>query len=95
VAKGSDYLFANDKDSEHWWPYGCYYAAPAQYMIGGDTWRRWYGQMKTRLMTTVLKDGDMSYWNEKRSQSLGAMYDTAVFITILAMPYHYIPLYQR
>ena len=95
VMKGSDYLFANNKDSAEWWPYGCYYAAPAEYMIGGDTWRRWYAQMKTRLMSTVLKDGDMSYWDEKRSQRLGAVYDTSVFITVLAMPYHYIPLYQR
>ena len=95
VMKGSEYLFAHDKDTEEWWPYGCYYAAPAQYMIGGNTWERWYQQMKTRLTATVLKDGDMSYWDEKRGQRLGAIYDTAVFVTILAMPYHYIPLYQR
>ena len=93
--KGSDYLFANDNDRQEWWPYGCYYAAPAQYMIGGDVWQRWYGGMKTRLMSTVIKEGDMSYWNERRSQRLGPIYDTAVFVTILAMPYHYIPLYQR
>ena len=95
VMKGSDYLFTTNKDNAEWWPYGCYYAAPAQYMIGGDTWRRWYGQMKTRLAATMLKQGDTNYWNETRSQRLGPVYDTAVFVTILAMPYHYIPLYQR
>ena len=95
VMKGSDYLFAHGDDGQEWWPYGCYYAAPAQYMIGGDVWRRWYGQMKTRLLSTVIRQGDMTYWDEKRSQRLGPIYDTSVFITILAMPYHYIPLYQR
>ena len=95
VAMGSDYLFANNQDSQQWWPYGCYYAAPAQYMIGGDVWKRWYGAMKTRLLSTVIREGDMAHWDEMRSRNLGALYDTAVFVTILAMPYHYIPLYQR
>jgi hypothetical protein len=95
IMKGSDYLFAHGDEGQQWWPYGCYYAAPAQYMIGGDTWRRWYDEMKTRLLSTVIRQGDASYWDEKRSQRLGPIYDTAVFITILAMPYHYIPLYQR
>jgi hypothetical protein len=95
IVRGSDYLFANDKETQQWWPYGCYYAAPAQYMIGGDTWKRWYGEMKTKLLATVTRDGDMDYWDEKRSQRLGPIYDTSVFVTILAMPYHYIPLYQR
>jgi len=95
VAKGSDYLFANDNESQEWWPYGCYYAAPAQYMIGGDVWRRWYGEMKTKLLSSVITVGDLSYWDEKRSRKLGPVYDTAVFVTVLAMPFHYIPLYQR
>jgi hypothetical protein len=95
ILHGSDYLFAHGDEGQEWWPYGCYYAAPAQYMIGGDTWRRWYDEMKTRLLSTVIRQGDTSYWDQRRSQRLGPIYDTAVFITILAMPYHYIPLYQR
>jgi hypothetical protein len=95
VMKGSDYLFANGDDKEGWWPYGCYYATPAEYMIGGDNWRRWYEQTKTRLLSTVIKNGETSYWDEKRSQKLGPIYETAVFVTVLAMPYHYVPLYQR
>jgi prenyltransferase beta subunit len=94
VAKGSDYLFAHGDEAQQWWPYGCYYAAPAEYMIGGDAWRHWYDEMKTRLLPAVIRQGDEAYWDEKRSQ-LGPIYDTAVFTTILAMPYHYIPLYQR
>ena len=95
VMKGSDYLFEHGDDTQEWWPYGCYYAAPAQYMIGGDVWARWYAQMKTRLLATVIREGNTDHWDEKRSHMLGPIYDTAVFVTILAMPDHYIPLYQR
>lgn len=95
VGRGSDYLFAHGDETEKWWPYGCYYAAPAEYMIGGDSWRRWYARMKARFASTVIREGDADHWDEKRSAQLGPIYDTAVFVTILAMPYHYIPLYQR
>jgi len=95
VGKGSDYLFANDDENAEWWAYGCYYAAPAEYMIGGDNWGRWYGLMKTVLLGSVVRSGELCYWDEKRSQKLGPNYETAVFVTVLAMPYHYLPLYQR
>jgi len=95
VAKGSDYLFDNVDKNQEWWPYACYYAAPAQYMIGGDVWKRWYAEMKTKLLSTVSRDGDMNHWDNKGGGWLGPIYNTAVFITILAVPYHYIPLYQR
>ena len=74
-----------------WWTYGSNYAAPAQYMIGGETWKRWYAAMHDKLLKTVKKNGDQSYWEGE----VGAVYCTAVHATILAMPYHYIPLYQR
>ena len=95
IKSGSDYLFAHGDEGQAWWPYGCYYAAPAQYMIGGEPWARWYAQMKGAMLSTVIHNGDMSYWNDKRGQLLGPTYETAVFVTVLAMPYHYIPLYQR
>jgi hypothetical protein len=95
ISKGSDYLFANDTEKQAWWPYGCYYAAPAQYMIGGDVWKRWYAEMKAKLLSEVVREGDTCHWDARRSAYLGPIYDTAVLVTILAMPYHYIPLYQR
>ena len=93
IAKGSDYLFAKESTHPEWWDYGSYYAAPAQYMIGGDTWKRWYDLMKQRLFSTETHDGDTIFW--KVGGRIGPLYDTAVAVTILAMPYHYIPLYQR
>jgi hypothetical protein len=91
VAAGSEYLFDKSRPNQQWWTYGCNYAAPAQYMIGGTTWKRWYALMKDELLRTVRREGDLCYWNG----DVGPVYCTAVHMTILAMPWHYIPLYQR
>jgi len=95
IKTGSDYILAHNDETEPWWPYGCYYAAPAEYMIGGEAWRQWYDQTKSKLMATVIREGDTDYWDAKRSAQLGPIYDTAVFTTLLALPLHYVPLYQR
>jgi prenyltransferase/squalene oxidase-like repeat protein len=110
VQKGSEYLFAHSTDNE-FYSYGRYYAAPAQYMIGGDTWRRWYDQQKQTILADAQhrqfvagggkvanapSTGDQVYWDTKRDRGgVGPIFATAVNTMILAMPYHYIPLYQR
>lgn len=91
VKPGSEYLFAKKSERQHW-AYGSNYAGPAQYMIGGDTWKRWYAVMKQVLIPTVLREGDKCHWAD---QEIGPVYATACYTTILAMPWHYIPLYQR
>ncbi len=91
VKAGSQYLFQHKADRQHW-AYGSNYAGPAQYMIGGETWRRWYDFMKQSIIPTVKRDGDKYYWEDGQ---IGPVYATACFTTILAMPWHYIPLYQR
>ncbi len=91
IPPASEYLFEKNKPGGQWWTYGCNYAAPAQYMIGGATWKRWYGLMKEELLRTVRREGDLSYW----TGDVGPVYCTAAHATILAMPWHYIPLYQR
>ena len=60
-------------------------------MIGGASWKRWYGLMKEELLSKAKREGDQSYW----TGDVGPVYCTAVHATILAMPWHYIPLYQR
>jgi prenyltransferase beta subunit len=95
VKAGSAYLFSNVKDHT-FFSYGNYYAAPAQYMIGGETWRNWYGQIKEKLLGAVLQEGNMDYWDQKLDpNSVGPIFSTAVYVHILAMPYHFVPLYQR
>ncbi len=99
VKQGSDYLMKNYQRNDQWFSYGNFYAAPAQYMIGGETWSKWYSQLKDVLLKngTALA-GDRYYWEPKLDAGhggVGPVYCTAVYVMILAMPYHYIPLYQR
>jgi hypothetical protein len=94
VEKGADYLKQTFDKSNEWFSYGNNYAAPAMYMIGGDTWKQWYGLLNRRLMGIVRHEGQLAYWEPVDGQ-VNAVYATAVYTTILAMPYHYIPLYQR
>ncbi len=96
VKRGSDYLFQRRTDRS-WFTYGSYYAAPAQFMIGGDTWRKWYTFIQPELMRTVVREGDKAFWREEGGGhgSVGPVFVTAVNTTILAMPWHYLPLYQR
>jgi hypothetical protein len=91
VQQGSDYLFEQNRTGNQWWTYGCNYATPAQYMIGGATWKRWYTLMKDTLLGSVKREGDQCHWEG----DVGPVYCTAAHATILAMPWHYIPLYQR
>ncbi len=97
VAKGSKFLFDKQGREGEWFTYGNFYAAPAQYMIGGDTWKKWYASLKQTLMSRVQRQGDMCFWGNVPNDASGnnPVYVTAVDTLILAMPYHYIPLYQR
>ena len=97
VMAGSAFLFKR-KDDREWFTYGNFYAAPAQYMIGGDTWQQWYTLMRDLLMKAVQREGALAFWEprlDRGTDPVGPIYCTAVYTTILAMPYHYIPLYQR
>jgi hypothetical protein len=97
VKRGSEYLIKNNKDRDQWYTYGNFYAAPAQYMVGGDTWRKYYTETKDLLLKSISSKGDLYYWEPKLDQGrpVGSVYCTAVYTMILAMPYHYVPLYQR
>ncbi len=101
VKKGSDYLMKEYKEgqAEHW-TYGNFYAAPAQYMQGGETWAKWYGKLNKTLLAKVTTKNDTSFWDHAKTGldgggAVGPVYSTAVYTMILSMPYHYIPLYQR
>jgi hypothetical protein len=98
VTKGSEYLLKQLKKRADWFTYGHFYAAPAQYMIGGETWARWYSAMKEQLVEAVSVKGDQCFWEQSKldpGRGVGPVYCTAVYTMILAMPYHYVPLYQR
>jgi hypothetical protein len=97
IRTGSSFLFhrVNDNKPDDYFDYGAFYAAPAHYMMGGDTWRRWYQQMTTRFKKSALSaPGGMYYWKGK-TIIVNDVYTTSVYTTVLAVPYHYLPLYQR
>jgi hypothetical protein len=96
VKMGSEYLFKSREDRQ-WFTYGHFYAAPAQYMIGGETWRSWYAEMREKLVPAAQTRGDVTHWEPTfdSERGTGPVYCTAVYTMILAMPYHYLPLYQR
>ena len=98
VKRGAEYLVKNTKEREQWFTYGSFYAAPALYMIGGEQWNKWYGQMKDLLLQNTTKRGDTYYWEprlDRGNDGVGPTYTTSVYTMILAMPFHYVPLYQR
>lgn len=95
VKAGSEYLMAHSDDPQYW-TYGSYYAAPAEYMIGGESWKRWYGQYKSKLLREVERAGDLASWKPTSgAEGMNELYCTAVYTKMLAMPYHYLPLDQR
>jgi hypothetical protein len=97
IKPGSDFLFKTARTNRQWFTYGNFYAAPAQYMIGGEVWRRWYTDIHDKLMARVkVAAGGADFWLPiDGGQGVNDIYATAVYSTILSMPYHYIPLYQR
>jgi hypothetical protein len=99
VKTGSQYLLREGKGTgraSEWFTYGHFYAGPAQYMVGGETWRKAYDQVKALLIGRVKRNGELAYWDtELDRRAVGPVYCTAVYATILALPYHYLPLYQR
>ncbi|MGB0581847.1 MAG: prenyltransferase/squalene oxidase repeat-containing protein [Limisphaerales bacterium] len=95
VKAGSKFLFDTQREDHEWFTYGNFYAAPAHYMIGGKTWEKWYTDVKKILVGQVVEEKGKAYWEARGRGGVGTNFTTAVYTMILAMPYHYIPLYQR
>src|SRR5690606_13919876 len=95
VAQGAAYM-KKIKSEAQWFTYGHFYEAQVMYMIGGDDWRDWYAQMKPLLVPKVKTTGELYHWDHISGRTDGgSVYATAVYTMILAMPYNYLPLYQR
>jgi hypothetical protein len=99
IPRSAEFLFAR-RDERDWFTYGNFYAAPALYMVGGDAWRTWYPYIRDRLSGGAVREGDLVHWetntfDREPHQGVSRIYVTAVYATILAVPYNYMPLYQR
>ena len=98
IATGSRYLQNLVGRTQEWFTYGSFYATPAEYMIGGDAWKQWYTKTSEFLLRNVESSGGtLKFWKglDGNAVNVGPAYSTAVYTTILALPYHYLPLYQR
>jgi hypothetical protein len=105
VSDGSKYVMTsitkcNDPNWRvEWMTYGNYYAAVAHYLIGGEAWKNYYQAFgQGYLLSHVTSDGGMDHWEsslDPNAKDVGPNWCTAVFTTILSLPYGYLPLYQR
>lgn len=71
--------------------YGHYYAAQAFYQAGDKYWDTYFPDARDQLIQMQGQGGGGS-WN---GDGIGPVYGTAMALTILQLPYKYLPIYQR
>ncbi len=71
--------------------YGHYYAAQAFYQAGDKYWDRYFPAARDQLLNLQGQGGEGA-WN---GDHVGPVYGTAMALTILQLPYKYLPIYQR
>jgi hypothetical protein len=86
---------AGEDRSGHW-HYAHYYFAQVRYRQGGDTWEKYRDQVNNRLIseaeTSKVGDKELVSWNQSY---VGAVYTTAVNLTIMQLDRAVLPIYQR
>jgi len=85
IAQGLNYLEKRGMFDHQWEHYGLYYISASLYQIGGSAWAKNYPIIRDRLIKTQSKDGK---WGSEP-------YKTSMAVLTLAIPYHYLPIYQR
>jgi squalene cyclase len=71
------------------WHYAHYYFAQVRYRESGPTWEKYRDEVFTRLVNEAGPDGS---WNQGY---IGAVYTTAINLTILQLENANLPIYQR
>lgn len=96
VRRGSSYAVAEFSRQREWFTYGNFYGAPAHYMIGGQVWADYYREFKKVVVPRARVTGDQVFWAPiDGGNGQNESFSTAVYVTVLALPYQYVPLYQR
>lgn len=69
--------------------YTQHYWGQALYQRGGDDWRSHFDRLGAWLLRAQRSDGS---WD---GDGVGPVYGTAIALTLLQLPYAYVPIYQR
>jgi len=85
IAQGLDYLNQRGLFDDRWKYYGIYYLSASLYQIGGQVWDRNYPVIRDELVRTQRNDGS---WAEETDKN-------AMAVLALAIPYRFLPIYQR
>jgi len=71
--------------------YTTFYAAQALHQIGGADWAKYFDIRRKRFLKEQQNDGS---W-QTTGWGSGPVLDTAMAVVVLALPYQYLPIYQR
>jgi prenyltransferase beta subunit len=71
--------------------YTSFYAAQAFHQVGGKDWVKYFDNRRKRYLREQNADGSWSYTGWGSSP----VFDTSIGMVVLALPYQYLPLYQR
>jgi squalene cyclase len=83
IQQGLNFLAQRGLFDDRWKFYGVYYISASLYQIGGAAWDRNYPIIRDELIRT------------QRNGSWGEVDKTTMAILALAVPYRYLPIYQR
>jgi hypothetical protein len=102
VKEGLEYLKKVRKakeDTSHF-VYGHYYGAMAMYQAGGhggkylDYWKDWYPDISNSIIKSQVTSGPASGTFKNMDDSYG-IWSQGMCVLIMAIPYRYLPVYQR
>ncbi len=79
----------SDQGAAGHWHYAHYYYSQVLYREGGKSWEAYRDKVFPRLVSEAGGDGS---WNQSY---IGAVFTTAVNLTILQLPKGALPIYQR
>ena len=69
--------------------YGNYYGTQANFMAGGDAWKKWWPAVRDSLIKKQQTDGS---WG---AEEISAQYSTSMALIILQIPNRYLPILQK
>jgi squalene cyclase len=93
IARAVDFMEHLGEETGRFW-YGQYYAAHAMHQVGGRKWEDWYAKTRRKLLARQSPDGHWGSWKGS-DDAVGPEYRTAIAVTVLSVPLHYLPIFQR